>query len=115
MPDPGTVTVGRNAGQRRYEATVDGRLAGFVTYEEEPGRIVFVHTEVDSAFEGHGVGSQLAAGALDDARARGLTVVPRCPFIAEYIRQHPDYQTLLADRTRGDGRPRPLTSRREDP
>ena len=95
MAEPDTVTVRQNLEEQRYEAIVDGRRAGFVTYVEKPGGIVFVHTEVDSAFEGQGVGSRLAAGALDAARARGLSVVPRCPFIAEYIRRHPEYQPLV--------------------
>jgi uncharacterized protein len=95
VAENGTVTVRQNLEEQRYEATVDGRLAGSVTYVEKPGGVVFVHTEVDSAFEGQGVGSRLAAGALDDARARGLSVVPQCPFIAEYIRRHPEYQPLV--------------------
>jgi uncharacterized protein len=92
----GTVTVRRNLEARRYEAIVDGRVAGFTTYTEQPGRIVFVHTQVDPTFAGQGVGSRLAASALDDARARGLAVVPRCPFIAEYIRRHPEYESLVS-------------------
>jgi predicted GNAT family acetyltransferase len=56
---------------------------------------VFTHTEVDPAFEGHGIGSALAAGALDDARRRGLVVVPSCPFIRAYITRHPEYADLL--------------------
>lgn len=95
MAEPDTVTVRQNLEEQRYEAIVDGRRAGFVTYDEKAGAIVFVHTEVDSAFEGQGVGGRLAAGALDDVRARGLSVVPQCPFIAEYIRRHPDYQALV--------------------
>jgi uncharacterized protein len=85
-----------NVGARRFELHVDGELAGIVTYQTGPGRIVFVHTEVMPAFEGHGVGGRLAKAVLDVARERGLRVVARCPFIAEYIRRHPDYEDLLA-------------------
>jgi predicted GNAT family acetyltransferase len=42
-----------------------------------------------------GLGSALVAGALDDARARGLRVVPICPFVDAYIRRHPDYADLV--------------------
>ena len=52
---------------------------------------------VDPAFEGRGIGSQLATFALDDARARGLAVVPRCPFFAAFIGRHPEYADLVAD------------------
>ncbi len=80
----------------RYEIHVDGRLAGFVEYRNRPGRIVFTHTEVDAEYEGKGVGSALARGALDDVRARGLAVVPGCPFIKGWISRHPGYEDLVA-------------------
>jgi len=56
---------------------------------------VFTHTEIDPEFEGKGLGSQLARGALDAVRAEGSRVVPLCPFMAGYIERHPDYQALV--------------------
>ena len=50
----------------RYEVTVDGELAGFSEYRQVEGARVFTHTEVFDAYEGKGVGSALARGALDD-------------------------------------------------
>lgn len=79
----------------RYEVTVDGELAGFAQYRMFQGARVFTHTEVSDAYEGRGVGSALAQGALDDVRARGLKLVPQCPFIAEYIRRHDEYADLI--------------------
>lgn len=78
------------AESHRYEIRVDGELAGFARYRLAPGQVVFTHTEIDPAFEGHGLGSRLAAEALRDVRARDLEVVPACPFIADYLRRHPD-------------------------
>jgi predicted GNAT family acetyltransferase len=89
-----------SADERRYEAYVGDRLAGLVTYRLRPGQIVFLHTEVLPAFEGRGIGSRLAAGVLDDARVRGLTVFPRCPFIAAYIRRHLQYADLVPGQPR---------------
>jgi predicted GNAT family acetyltransferase len=90
------VQVFDNPAEGRYEAQLDGKLAGEAFYELQPGRIVFVHTEVDPTFKGRGIGSLLAKDALDDARSKGLRVVARCPFIARYISEHPEYQDLLA-------------------
>jgi predicted GNAT family acetyltransferase len=90
-----TVEVIDNPERQRYEARVDGRLAGFAQYRRRGGRVVFVHTEVHDDFEGQGVGSALARGALEDARARHLPVVPLCPFIAEYIDRHADFGELV--------------------
>ena len=83
----------------RYEIldAVD-RIAGFTEYDLDKAAnvITFVHTEVDPAFEGQGIGSKLAAGALDDVRERGLEVVAVCEFMAGYIQRHPQYGDLLA-------------------
>jgi len=54
-----------------------------------------VHTEVDEAVEGTGVGSQLVRVALDDLRVRGVGLVPVCPFVAAYLRRHPEYGDLV--------------------
>lgn len=79
----------------RFEAHIDGEVAGIAQYLRRPGRLVFTHTEVLPAFEGRGVGSVLAKGALDAARAAGARVEPRCPFIAAYIRRHKEYADLV--------------------
>jgi uncharacterized protein len=89
--------VHNNKDQYRFEIWSDGQLAGFTQYGLGRGRIAFVHTEVYEAYEGLGLGSQLARAALDDARARGLMVMPLCPFIAGYIERHLDeYRDLVA-------------------
>jgi predicted GNAT family acetyltransferase len=82
--------------ESRYELRLRGRLIGLAAYRRRNGRIAFTHTEVDEACEGRGFGSRLAAAALDGARREGLAVVPLCPFIADYIERHPEYEELVA-------------------
>ena len=96
VSDDAKVTT--NEAASRYEITVGGEVAGFAEYELSSDRqtITFTHTVVEGAFEGQGVGSRLARGALDDARDRGLRVVAQCPFIHGWIDKHPKYQDLLA-------------------
>ncbi|MFI2706492.1 GNAT family N-acetyltransferase [Nocardioides sp. CER28] len=90
------VEVRDNPAAERYEAWLDGELAGIAVYEQRDGAIVFVHTEVDGKYGGRGIGSALARGALDDVRAKGdRDVVAKCPFIKGWIEKHPDYQDLL--------------------
>jgi predicted GNAT family acetyltransferase len=96
VSDDVDVQVSQNEDEQRFEARVDGELAGSAYYETADDLIVFTHTEVDDAYEGKGVGSALAKGALDAARADGRRkVVPRCPFIKGWIDRHPDYRDLL--------------------
>ncbi|QGN56716.1 GNAT family N-acetyltransferase [Nostocoides sp. HKS02] len=89
------ISVINSPARHRYEARIDGVLAGVALYREERDAVVFTHTEVMPAFEGHGVGGVLARGALDDVRHRGRRVVALCPFIAAWIAKHPRYQDLL--------------------
>jgi uncharacterized protein len=82
-----------NAAEQRFEIRVDGERAGAAYYSLHPGppqRIVFTHTEVRPEYEGKGVGSKLAGGALTLAKDRGLQVVAQCPFIAAYLKKHPE-------------------------
>jgi len=93
---PDGIDITDNQAAHRYELRVDGALGALAVYELHPGRIVFTHTETKDGFEGRGLAGRLAAFALDDARARNLVVVPRCPYIAEFIRRHPEYEDLTA-------------------
>jgi uncharacterized protein len=88
------IAVRDNEVKHRYEVQLDGALA-LLAYERRGGRIVMTHTEVPDALEGRGVGSALARTALDDARARGLTVVPLCPFVSAYIKRHREYLDIV--------------------
>ncbi len=90
------VTVSNNLDAGRYEAMLNGQVAGFAQYQLTPELIVFTHTEVDPRFEGMGVGSAIARWALDDVKAAGTRkVLALCPFIKRWIGQHEDYVPLL--------------------
>ena len=91
---PNDLEIQNNEAGQQFEANVDGDLA-FVEYRRSGNKLVLVHTEVPEALEGRGIGSQLAHAALEYARAQGLGVVPLCPFVASYIRRHPEYQDLV--------------------
>ncbi len=84
-----------NRAELRYEVATGGEIA-IAAYRIEADRVVFTHTVVPEAVQGQGVGSRLVRGALADVRARGLSVVPLCSFVAGYIDRHPDEQDLLA-------------------
>ena len=85
-----------NESLERYELRADGEVLGFAAYRlRYDGAVVFTHTEIDEAHEGRGLGGRLARGALEDVRAAGRAVVPRCPFIKGYIDRHPEFQDLV--------------------
>ena len=82
----------------RYEARADGEVVGVAVRSVRDGAMVLPHTEVSPSFRGRGVAAALVRHALDDARAQGLTVVPRCSFVARYVADHPDVHDLVAAR-----------------
>jgi uncharacterized protein len=80
----------------RYELLVDGVHAGAAEYRIREHVLTFVHTEIDPALEGEGLGSELAKGALDLVRAdTDYRVASTCPFMSAYLEKHPEYQDLL--------------------
>ena len=81
--------------ERRFEARIDGVPAGRAEYILAEGLIVFSHTEVEPEFEGRGIGSALARYSLDDARRRGLAVLPVCPFYRAFLADHPEYADVV--------------------
>ena len=89
------VTVADAPDRKRYEATIDGRIAGYAEYLATGELTVLTHTEVDPAYEGRGVGSALARYALDDIRERGRKALVVCPFINGWIGRHPEYADLI--------------------
>ncbi|MDP2772002.1 MAG: GNAT family N-acetyltransferase [Nocardioides sp.] len=89
-------SVTDNTERHRFEITADGKQAGYTEYVLGEGVIDLTHTVVDDAFEGQGIGGTLVKSALDQARERGLKVVPTCKFVKSYIERHPDYADLVA-------------------
>jgi predicted GNAT family acetyltransferase len=96
MSDQPRLDVTDNPDKRRYEASVDGELAGYVFYQSRPDRLVLLHTEVMDDFAGQGVGGRLVAATLEDIRRRGLSVAPLCPFASAFIARHPEFADLVA-------------------
>lgn len=89
--------------RERFEARdsdADQAVAGFMTYQLTGSVIVVTHTQVKPEYEGRGVGGALARFAMDDARARGRTVVPICPFLAGWLTRHPEYEDVVAHSTK---------------
>ncbi len=87
--------VQRNDERSRYEAVVDGAVAGFASLQDLDGVTAITHTVVEDAYEDRGIGGRLVRAALDDLRARGAKVIPLCPFAAAWIERHEDYADLV--------------------
>ncbi|HZT75848.1 MAG TPA: GNAT family N-acetyltransferase [Vicinamibacterales bacterium] len=87
------MTVTRNARAQRWE--IAGEPDAFLQYDETPGRVRLIHTEVPDRLNGRGYGSALVQAALDDARDRRMRVDPACPFVRTFLRRHAEYAELV--------------------
>src|ERR1700722_4863185 len=100
----GAPAVTDNPAASRYELHVDGELAGIITYRLRDSTISLQHTEIKPDFQGAHLAGHLARFALDDARERGLAVLPFCPYVGSWIKKHPEYAELRTqDRRAGFG------------
>ncbi|MGD0189348.1 MAG: GNAT family N-acetyltransferase [Rhizomicrobium sp.] len=79
----------------RFELEAEGAVS-FLTYRPAKSAIVLVHMEVPPAHQGHGIATRLASGVLELLRREGRKAVVACPFVAGYIRKHPEYDDILA-------------------
>ena len=79
----------------RFELETGGVMV-FMNYRLVGGVMSLDHTETPAAARGRGMASQLVEGVLEIARARGLKVVPRCPFVSAYLVRHPEFSDLVA-------------------
>ncbi len=94
------IEISNNTELSRYEAHIDGELAGFAEYHLRSSSIVFTHTEVLTP--GQGVGGAIVRQSLDQIRAAGVyDVIPLCPFYKSWIGKHPDYADLVHERPEG--------------
>lgn len=97
MPESDTgaaVKVSNNQALSRFEARVAGKIA-FLDYRRTSAEIMLTHAETPAELEGRGIASEITRTALEFARAHGLTVVPLCPFVSWYVRQHPEFADLV--------------------
>ena len=94
-------TVSDNPERSRYETTVDDEMAVLEYRRMGDTLIALNHTGVPPAIEGHGVAAALAQFALDDAREHSIEVLPFCPYVAAFIRRHPEYRSVVSPRFKG--------------
>lgn len=78
----------------RFEITLDGETA-FLEYRYYHNDIAFMHTEVPAALEGKGIASALAVYAFAYAKTHNKPVMVYCPFVAGYLKKHPEYKAQL--------------------
>lgn len=83
-----------NQEAKQYEMHVDDEIVR-IEYIRALNNIYLTHTEVPRSLEGRGLGSQIVKSVLEDIDAKELTLIPMCPFVAGYIKKHPEWKKLV--------------------
>jgi predicted GNAT family acetyltransferase len=95
LPVKAMPAIRDNTALSRFELD-DGGVIVVLNYRLAGHVITLAHTETPVAARGRGLASRLVEGVLQEARARGLKIVPRCPFVTAYLAKHPEFRDLMA-------------------
>lgn len=83
-----------NPAEKQFQFVLDGSIAK-IEYIKAKEKIYLTHTEVPKGYEGKGIGTELIKQALEHIKAHNLTLVPLCPFVALYLKRHPEWKELV--------------------
>jgi predicted GNAT family acetyltransferase len=69
---------------------------GFMNYTfSGPHKMIIIHTEVDEAYEGKGVGMKLVKAGVEYAREHQMKILPLCPFAKKIFDITPAFADVL--------------------
>ena len=80
----------------QFEIRLDGTRVGFMDYAIRGDTFTAIHTEIDPAYGGRGLGERLVRHVLDMVRDTGMALRPACPFVKAFLQRHPEYDDLVA-------------------
>jgi predicted GNAT family acetyltransferase len=110
-PDGEDLVITDNSELGIYEATIGGRTAAGLVYNNVGNRVTLMATSVLPEFRGQGVANRLIGSVLDELRTQGKTATVTCPFATAFVNAHPEYADVLdpafpGSHTAGHGRGR---------
>ena len=89
-----TILVTNNDKQQQFEISMDGELA-VLQYRFYKNDIALMHTEVPEKLSGKGLASALAKYAFGWAKEHNKKVMVYCPFVASFLKRHPEYDSQV--------------------
>jgi uncharacterized protein len=93
-PEIRDIPIVNNKELGRFELTYQGHTA-ILEYRIHGTSVLFPHTLVPPPIEGNGIAARMSAHALDFARQSNLSVIPACPFVAQFISENLEYADLV--------------------
>lgn len=90
VPSNDNIVIRDNQSESRLEVLVDDEVVGHLRYRVDGPTLVAVHTEVDDAYTRRGLATKLVRNLIARAHEAERAIRPDCPFVAAYIKQHPE-------------------------
>jgi len=90
-----------NEQQQQFQVRAEGELA-YLEYRFYKDDIALMHTEVPEKLSGRGIASALAEYAIKYAREHKIPVMVYCPFVASWLKKHPENRDVLDPKYRDD-------------
>jgi len=87
-------TIINDKDQQRFEVH-EGEDIAYLEYRFYKKDIALMHTFVPESLEGRGIASALAHYALEWAKENKMPVMVYCPYVAVYLKRHPEYNDLI--------------------
>lgn len=94
--DGGSDPIRHDERLRRFELTRDGVPLAHLEYVPRGASWAFTHTWTEPAARGQGLAGKVTVAGLEAARAAGVTVIAICPYVADFLKVHDEYNDLLA-------------------
>ncbi len=91
---PEKLEITNNEELQQFEYRTDNELAT-LTYKFYKKDIAFMHTNVPDSLAGKGIASALASTAFEYAKKINKKVMVYCPFVAAYLKKHPQLKDQL--------------------
>lgn len=86
-----------NTAKHRFEISLSDGDHAFISYQKDASGLALMHTIVPEQWEGKGIAGALVKQVLDKARAESVSILPYCPYVAAWLKRHPDYQDVVAE------------------
>jgi len=88
-----------------YFVRFDDGSKAYLAVKEDPERGVMelVETYTPPQHRGKGIAKAMVKKAIEDARKKGLKIVPICSYSVYYFIKHPEDRDVLADEFRSMG------------
>jgi predicted GNAT family acetyltransferase len=78
----------------RFEVPIEDGMA-YIDYRWSGEILILLYIFVPVSFRGKGISSILLEHVLNYATEKKVKIKVFCPYIAKYIRMHPEHQVLL--------------------